>query len=141
MSQRERSNSDMSSRGPGIQPWNSIHMQSRSHNILLERIRARRAKRKTFQLSKLPGYIFGVIQNVCPEMGTILIGMRDGMVSLGYICILLVLILYIYAVAGCVFFQKNDMWHFRSIEIAFVSLFLDTSSIPKLFHLKRRRRV
>ena len=55
-------------------------------------------------------------------MATILIGMRDGMVSLGYICILLILILYIYAVAGCVFFQKNDMWHFRSVEIAFVSL-------------------
>lgn len=58
----------------------------------------------------------------CPEALTILNGLLQGMQSLTYICILLGLILYIYSVAGIIFFRINDPWHFRSVEIAMITL-------------------
>ena len=68
---------------------------------------------------------------------TVLIGLKNGIQSLGYICILLALIFYIYAVAGILFLRDNDPWHFRSIEITMITLircsFFDVSYIVWYF--------
>ena len=42
---------------------------------------------------------------------------------MGYVAILLLLIFYIYAVAGTFLFGANDPHHFRELPIAFISLF------------------
>ena len=53
---------------------------------------------------------------------TVFRAVKKGVASLGNICLLLILTMYIYAVVGIIFLRGNDPWHFRSIEIAFLSL-------------------
>ena len=43
--------------------------------------------------------------------------------SMGYVSILLLLLLYIYAVAGDFFFSENDPIHFENLQMSMLSLF------------------
>ena len=40
-----------------------------------------------------------------------------------YICILMLLVFYLFAIAAINFFRDNDPWHFSNIGITFVTLF------------------
>ena len=82
----------------------------------------RKIKRKYVPIKKWPGKIYYYLSKYAPDLLTILIGLRNGTFSLGYICILMLLGLYIYAVAGILFLRDNDPWHFRSLEIAIITL-------------------
>lgn len=57
-----------------------------------------------------------------PQLQMIVSGLILGLKSIFYIVIIEILICYIFAVAGILFFRNNDVYHFRSIEIAFLSL-------------------
>jgi hypothetical protein len=49
-------------------------------------------------------------------------GFVGGMQSIGYVVMLLLLMMYIYAVAGVIYFGTNDPWHFGSLGLAMVTL-------------------
>ncbi len=49
-------------------------------------------------------------------------GLIGGMASIGYICLLLMLVLYTYAVTGVIFFGDNDPFHFGSLSVAIITL-------------------
>jgi voltage-gated sodium channel len=50
-------------------------------------------------------------------------GLVHGLKSIVWILLLLLLIFYLFAVAGVLLFKANDKWHFGNIPIAIVSLF------------------
>ena len=58
-----------------------------------------------------------------PQLRMIMTGLIGGLKSIVYIVILLLLVFYLYAIAGIFFFRGNDPWHFRSIAISLTSLF------------------
>eukprot|EP00602_Paraphysomonas_sp_CaronLab_P011043 CAMPEP_0185021914 /NCGR_PEP_ID=MMETSP1103-20130426/4615_1 /TAXON_ID=36769 /ORGANISM="Paraphysomonas bandaiensis, Strain Caron Lab Isolate" /LENGTH=879 /DNA_ID=CAMNT_0027553709 /DNA_START=140 /DNA_END=2780 /DNA_ORIENTATION=- len=58
-----------------------------------------------------------------PQLRMIMTGLMGGLKSIVYIVILLLLVFYLYAIAGIFFFRKNDPWHFRSIAISLTTLF------------------
>ena len=57
-------------------------------------------RRRRVPLRKYPALMEYYVSRYCPELSTVLKGIYSGLQSLGYICILLVLLIYIYAVAG-----------------------------------------
>ena len=61
-----------------------------------------------------------IIENV--EINMVLQGLAGGLGQISYVVLLLFLLLYIYTIAGMIFFIENDFWHFRSIEISMLML-------------------
>ena len=57
-----------------------------------------------------------------PALLMIFKGLVGGLKSCIYIVILMVLLLYMFAVAGVLFFRENDPFHFQTIEVSFVTL-------------------
>ena len=78
--------------------------------------------KSSIPLRKLPAYAYYLLSKYSPELLTVLKGLTVGLSSLSYICILLLLMLYIYAVTGVLFLRGNDPWNFRSIEISMITL-------------------
>jgi voltage-gated sodium channel len=65
-----------------------------------------------------------------PQLRMIMTGLIGGLKSIVYIVILLLLVFYLYAIAGIFFFRDNDPWHFRTIAVSLTSLFrLSTLSV------------
>ena len=58
-----------------------------------------------------------------PQLQMIVGGLVGGMKSIGYILVLLLLVFYLYAVAGMELFRTNDPWHFPNLPISLVTLF------------------
>eukprot|EP00603_Paraphysomonas_imperforata_P000240 CAMPEP_0114448824 /NCGR_PEP_ID=MMETSP0103-20121206/20536_1 /TAXON_ID=37642 ORGANISM="Paraphysomonas imperforata, Strain PA2" /NCGR_SAMPLE_ID=MMETSP0103 /ASSEMBLY_ACC=CAM_ASM_000201 /LENGTH=1026 /DNA_ID=CAMNT_0001620875 /DNA_START=201 /DNA_END=3281 /DNA_ORIENTATION=+ len=58
-----------------------------------------------------------------PQLRMIMTGLIGGLKSIVYIVILLMLVFYLYAIAGIFFFRDNDPWHFRTIAVSLTSLF------------------
>lgn len=68
-----------------------------------------------------------------PQLRMIMTGLIGGLKSIVYIVILLLLVFYLYAIAGIFFFRENDPWHFRTIAVSLTSLFrLSTLSVSDL---------
>lgn len=80
------------------------------------------AATRSIPLRKWPSRLYYLLSKYSPELVTVLKGLRVGLSSLTYICLLLLLILYIYAVTGVLFLRGNDPWNFRSIEISMITL-------------------
>lgn len=57
-----------------------------------------------------------------PSLLMIFKGLIGGLKSCIYIVILMVLLLYMFAVAGVLFFRENDPFHFQTIEVSFITL-------------------
>jgi voltage-gated sodium channel len=57
------------------------------------------------------------------QLQVIVMGLGNGLGSVTYILILLVLVFYLFAVLGVNFFRKNDPFHFGSVGVAMLSLF------------------
>jgi len=73
---------------------------------------------RLFRLARL-GKLFRRI----PQLQMIISGLFMGLKAIFYIVIVEILICYIYAVAGILFFRANNsMYHFRSIEVSFLTL-------------------
>eukprot|EP00935_MAST-01C_sp_MAST-1C-sp1_P000784 g784.t1 len=58
-----------------------------------------------------------------PKLKVICRGLLGGMKSAVFVCVLMFVIFYIYAVVGVTLFQANDPWHFGNIPLAFETLF------------------
>ena len=58
-----------------------------------------------------------------PKLQQVVKGLFAGIQASMYIGMLLVLVFYIFAVAGIIFFMPNDPYHFRNIPNAMMSLF------------------
>jgi len=63
------------------------------------------------------------IFNKVPQLQMIVSGLVHGLKSIVWILLLLLLIFYLFAVAGVLLFKQNDKFHFGNIPIAMVSLF------------------
>jgi hypothetical protein len=75
-------------------------------------------KRKRLTLKSVYNFLLYRMARHAPESLTIISGLVVGISSLAYVMILLSLIMYIYSVAGILFFQRNDPWHFRYENIS-----------------------
>ena len=58
-----------------------------------------------------------------PKLQLLVNALLRSIPSMGYVTILLLLLFYIYAVAGVTFFGQNDPIHFGDLQIALLSLF------------------
>ena len=58
-----------------------------------------------------------------PQLQMIVDGLVGGLSSIAYILLLLVLVFYLFAVAGYYLFHDNDPFHFKTLPIAMVTLF------------------
>jgi hypothetical protein len=56
------------------------------------------------------------------EMKMVLLGLYGGLGQILYIVLLQILLIYVYSVAGMIFFRSNDPWNFRSVEISMLVL-------------------
>jgi len=66
--------------------------------------------------------LFSLIKSV-PQLRVIMAGLGEGLESVIYIVMLLFLVIYLFAILGCLLFGVNDPVHFGSVPIAMVSLF------------------
>ena len=53
---------------------------------------------------------------------TILGGIQEGVYSVMYIVMLMLLVMYVYSIAAIIFFRGNDPYHFRSVEISMLTM-------------------
>mmetsp|Transcript_398 Transcript_398/g.745 ORF Transcript_398/g.745 Transcript_398/m.745 type:complete len:1004 (+) Transcript_398:139-3150(+) len=58
-----------------------------------------------------------------PALQVIVHGLVGGLASIGYILLLLILVLYMFAVAGVYMFRSNDPFHFGTLPIALMTMF------------------
>ena len=58
-----------------------------------------------------------------PQLQMIVMGLIGGLKSITYIVLLLFLIFYLFAIGGIMMFRENDPVHFRSVDIALLTLF------------------
>lgn len=58
-----------------------------------------------------------------PKLQTLVGALLKSIPSMGYVSILLLLLFYIYAVAGVFFFGENDPTHFENLQMSMLSLF------------------
>lgn len=80
--------------------------------------------RREFQLLRLLRFLRMI--NHVSNLKLIISGFTRSLNFVSYIVLLWFMIIYIYAVLGIELFGVNDPWHFKSMEIATVSLFLIT---------------
>ena len=66
--------------------------------------------------------LFTFIKNV-PALRVILMGLLSGLKSVTWILTLLFLVIYLFAILGCLFLGENDPGHFGTVPIAMLSLF------------------
>ncbi len=58
-----------------------------------------------------------------PQLAVIINALLNGMVSIAYVGLVLMLFFYVFAIIGMLLFQANDPWHFGSLHMALFSLF------------------
>jgi len=58
-----------------------------------------------------------------PQLAVIINALLNGMVSIAYVGLVLVLFFYVFAIIAMLLFGRNDPWHFGSLHMAFFSLF------------------
>jgi voltage-gated sodium channel len=58
-----------------------------------------------------------------PQLQIIMSGLAQGMVSIGYIALLLTLLMYVFGIIAIMFYRANDPIHFGSLAGTFVTLF------------------
>lgn len=57
-----------------------------------------------------------------PQLQVIISALMQGIVSIAYIFVILVLDLYVFAIVGMILFQQNDPWHFGSLHFSLLTL-------------------
>lgn len=58
-----------------------------------------------------------------PQLAVIINALLNGMVSIAYVGLVLLLFFYLFSIIGMLIFSENDPWHFGSLHMAFLSLF------------------
>eukprot|EP00937_MAST-01D_sp_MAST-1D-sp2_P002973 g2973.t1 len=61
--------------------------------------------------------------NKIPQLKMIVMGMIGGLRAIFYICLLLFMVFYLYAILGIVLFEKNDPWHFGCFADSMTTLY------------------
>ena len=64
-----------------------------------------------------------LIFRTVPQLRMIFLGLLGGLRSIGYICVLLLLVMYIYGIAGFYAFTPNDPVHFGNLAVSMLTLF------------------
>lgn len=57
-----------------------------------------------------------------PQLAVIINALLNGMVSIAYVGLVLLLFLYVFSIMGMLLFAENDPWHFGSLHMSFLSL-------------------
>ena len=57
-----------------------------------------------------------------PQLAIIINALLNGMVSIAYVGLVLLLFLYVFSIMGMLLFSENDPWHFGSLHMSFLSL-------------------
>jgi voltage-gated sodium channel len=73
---------------------------------------------RMLRLLRLLTFVKGV-----PQLRIIVAGLIQGVKSVIYIVLLLFLVIYMYAILGCILFGENDPVHFGTVAISMLSLF------------------
>ena len=99
------------------------------HNLLKKAVSIRKKKKKLLnylplRLQRVIKLIFRLVLEWLNQVEVLILrrGLAAGIGSISYITLLLVLTLYLYAVAGIMLFGDNDPWHFKSVEISMLTL-------------------
>eukprot|EP00605_Chrysophyceae_sp_TOSAG23-4_P002044 GSChrysophyteH1.ASY1.ANO1.2263.1 assembled CDS len=58
-----------------------------------------------------------------PQLAVIINALLNGMVSIAYVGLVLILFFYVFSIIGMLLFGANDPWHFGSLHMSFFSLF------------------
>ncbi|GMH96535.1 hypothetical protein TrST_g12611 [Triparma strigata] len=61
--------------------------------------------------------------NKLPQLQVIITALMMGVVSIGYIGVILCIFFYFFAIVGMIFFGQNDPWHFGSLHMTMLTLF------------------
>ncbi|GMI03798.1 hypothetical protein TrLO_g11007 [Triparma laevis f. longispina] len=61
--------------------------------------------------------------NKLPQLQVIITALMMGVVSIGYIGVILCIFFYFFAIVGMIFFGQNDPWHFGSLHVTMLTLF------------------
>jgi Ca2+-binding EF-hand superfamily protein len=57
------------------------------------------------------------------QLGVIVNALLNGMSSIGYLALVLILFFYVYSIIGMLLFAQDDPWHFTYLHDAFMTLF------------------
>jgi voltage-gated sodium channel len=58
-----------------------------------------------------------------PDLQLIVDALVQGLASIGYIGIILMMVFYLFAILGMTLFKDNDPWHFGTLHISMITLF------------------
>ena len=58
-----------------------------------------------------------------PQLAIIVNALIKGLISIGYVGLILLITFYVFAILGMVLFQETDPWHFGSLHLTLLSLF------------------
>lgn len=61
--------------------------------------------------------------NAVPQLQIIVRALVQGMSSMGYISVIIVLVLYLFSIVAMILFSANDPWHFGTLHMAMLTLF------------------
>jgi voltage-gated sodium channel len=61
--------------------------------------------------------------NAVPQLQLIVLALVQGVRSMGYISLIVILVYYVFAVTAMIFFAQNDPWRFVSLHMAMLTLF------------------
>ena len=83
---------------------------------------------RLLRLLRILTFIKGV-----PQLRVILSGLVQGLNSVTYIVMLLFLVIYMFAIMGCLFFGVNDSARFGTVPQAMLTLFQVSTLFIRLF--------
>jgi len=66
--------------------------------------------------------VFKMAKNL-PKMRVAVDALLVGMVSIGWVGVLIVFICFFFAILGCMLFKSNDPWHFQNLHVSMVTLY------------------
>lgn len=58
-----------------------------------------------------------------PKLAMLASALINGLISIGYVGLVLILTFYVFAILGVFMFEKSDPWHFETLHMALISLF------------------
>ena len=64
-----------------------------------------------------------LLDGAVPQLQLIVLTLVQGVGSMGYISLIVILVYYVFAVTAMIFFAQNDPWRFGSLHMAMLTLF------------------
>ena len=96
------------------------HGMARANTVRISRAKSQSSLRATASDSLLSRFDRSLLR--CFKLRVLLRGAISGVENIVYISLVLLLIVYLYAVAGVVFFRDNDPFHWKTLAMAMTTL-------------------